>query len=121
MCLGKAKTLVEMAEGILFYFARDEAIEYDEKAVKKHLGEESKEHLLALVTTLEDQQDWGEGQLHEAINSFCEKRELKLKHVAQPCRVALTGSKIGPGLFEMMTVLGRDSTLTRLKRAVEEN
>ncbi len=113
----KARTLVEMAEGILFYFVGDDALEYDEKAVAKHLDDESKQRLEALAEILTGTEDWTEEPLHELVGDFCKKREIKLKHVAQPCRVALTGTKIGPGLFEMMVVLGQDSTIARLRRA----
>ncbi len=51
------------------------------------------------------------------VKGFCESADIKLKHVAQPSRVALTGEVTGPGLFEMMVVLGRASVLNRLHRA----
>jgi glutamyl-tRNA synthetase len=61
--------------------------------------------------------DWSEDNAHEATNQYCESAGIKLKDVAQPCRVALTGSKTGPGLFEMMAVLGQQAAVTRLNRA----
>ncbi len=117
----KAKTLIEMAEGIAFYFMADGDLRFDEKAAAKHLKEPAKENLLALTETLEGQGTWEEDPLHELVKTFCEQKEIKLGKVAQPCRVALTGSQVGPGLFEMMVVLGKESVLNRLRRAVEEN
>ena len=43
-----------------------------------------------------------------------EERQLPLQDIAQPARVALTGRKASPGLFEVMEVLGRERTLARL-------
>ena len=113
----KARTLEEMAEAIQFYFVEDHAFEYDAKAADKFLNAEAQAHLSALADTLSGLSDWTEQAIHDATNQFCENAGIKLKDVAQPCRVALTGSKTGPGLFEMMAVLGAQSTIARLHRA----
>ena len=113
----KARTLAEMAEAVRFFFIDDDAVEYDEPSAAKFLKGDDRERLDLLADTLADLADWTEERLHETVNAFCESRELKLKHIAQPCRVAMTGSKEGPGLFETMSVLGRDATLARLRRA----
>ncbi len=113
----KARTLVEMAAAVRFYFVADDAVAYDEKSAAKFLKAEDRERLAQLADALEAAAAWSEEALHGTVDAFCESNDLKLKHVAQPCRVALTGSKEGPGLFEMMCVLGRESTLARLRRA----
>lgn len=113
----KARNLVEMAESIKFFFVDDNDIEYEEKAAAKFLKDEQRAHLQKLADALDAVGDWSEEPIHEAVNAFCDTNELKLKHVAQPCRVAMTGSKEGPGLFEMLAVLGKTSTLARLRRA----
>ncbi len=69
---------------------------------------------------LERVADWSEEAIQAAVVAFCEENGIKLKHVAQPSRVALSGMQKGPGLFEMMAVLGRESTITRLQRVVPE-
>ena len=90
---------------------------YDEKAAKKFLTQESKVRIAGMATTLEGTQNWTIQAIEDAVNGFCESSDIKLKHVAQPSRVALTGEATGPGLFEMMVVLGRVSVLNRLRRA----
>ncbi|MCP4603597.1 MAG: glutamate--tRNA ligase [Proteobacteria bacterium] len=117
----KSRTLIQMAEGIKFFFVDDDVLEYDEKAVEKHLNEEARQRLKALATALSEVEDWSEEQLHHRVNAFCEEGGIKLKNVAQPCRVALTGTKTGPGLFEMMAVLGQNSTLARFHRAIAKD
>ena len=113
----RSKTLVEMAAKMKFYFLEDESITYDEKAAKKFLTEESKARINGMTTALEASPDWTAQAIEDAVNGFCESADIKLKHVAQPSRVALTGEATGPGLFEMMVVLGRASVLNRLRRA----
>jgi glutamyl-tRNA synthetase len=116
----RAHTLVEMAEGVRFYFIPDDGLEYDEKAVKKHLTDESRERLRLMSQALEGVSEWSEEAIQTTVGSFCEENGIKLKHVAQPSRVALSGMQKGPGLFEMMVVLGRASTIARLQRVAPE-
>jgi glutamyl-tRNA synthetase len=49
------------------------------------------------------------------VRDFAASEALGLGKVAQPIRVALTGRTISPGVFDMMTILGRDETLARLE------
>jgi glutamyl-tRNA synthetase len=52
------------------------------------------------------------------LRAACEELGLKPRQAFQPLRVAVTGSKVSPGLFESMALLGRDETLARLDRAL---
>ena len=54
------------------------------------------------------------------MRSHAESIGAKLGQVAQPLRAALTGRTTSPGLFDVMTVLGRDETLARLRDQVPE-
>jgi glutamyl-tRNA synthetase len=116
----RAHTLVELAEGVRFYFIPDDGLEYDEKAVKKHLNDESRTRLGLMSQALEGVGEWTEEAIQTAVTDFCEQGGIKLKHVAQPSRVALSGMQKGPGLFEMMAVLGQESTVARLQRVAPE-
>jgi glutamyl-tRNA synthetase len=113
----KARNLVEMAESILFYFLDDDKIAYDAQAGEKFLRPEDQARLGALADALTDLSDWTDAHLQAATNGFMTASGLQLKDIAQPCRTAFTGSKNGPGLYEMMLVLGKVSTLVRLRRA----
>ena len=58
-------------------------------------------------------------QLHDATRSYCDLVEMPLRKVQAPIRVALTGSKVGPPLFESIELLGKKATLQRLALAGE--
>jgi glutamyl-tRNA synthetase len=105
---------------VRFYFIPDEELEYDEKAVKKHLTGESRSILGLMSQALQGVGDWTEEAIQTAVRAFCEDNGIKLKDVAQPSRVALSGMQKGPGLFEMMAVLGQESTVARLQRVAVE-
>jgi glutamyl-tRNA synthetase len=55
--------------------------------------------------------------IEASLRTLAEKLELKPREAFQPIRVALTGSKVSPGLFESIELLGRDETLARIRRA----
>jgi len=52
--------------------------------------------------------------IERELRSLAERLELKPREAFQPIRIAVTGSKVSPGLFESLELLGRDETLTRL-------
>ena len=55
-------------------------------------------------------------QIEAALKAMCESLELKPRQAFAPIRVALTGSKISPGLYESLALLGREESLARLRR-----
>ena len=55
-------------------------------------------------------------QIEAALKTMCESLELKPRQAFAPIRVALTGSKISPGLYESLALLGREESLARLRR-----
>jgi glutamyl-tRNA synthetase len=113
----RSKTLVEMAESALFYFQDD--ITYEEKGDKKFLKSNVLEHLEDLQGRLEKTPEFNQEGLEKTFISFLEDREIKLGKVAQPFRVALTGKTFSPGIFEVMEVLGKETSLKRLSTAIE--
>jgi len=60
--------------------------------------------------------EWTAAALEERVNAWLASKGLQIKDVAQAARVALTGRTASPGLFEVLEVLGRDDSLTRLDK-----
>ncbi|UCF30176.1 MAG: glutamate--tRNA ligase [bacterium] len=112
----RSLTLVEMAEKAEFYF-RD--LEYDQEAAEKFLTADAEPLLERARGLLASQDDFSQEALHGALRAFLEDEGIKLKILAQPLRVALTYRKDSPGLFEVMEVLGKESTLERIEKALE--
>ena len=111
----RAKTIREMAEGAAFYFR--ETIEYDPKAAEKFLTADSAPLFDSLAERLTALEGFSEAEIEKVFNSIMEETGLKLGKIAQPVRVALTGTTISPGIFETMEALGKEATLGRLKAA----
>ena len=108
----RAKTLVELIQGAEFLFT-DGPRTLDEAAAKL-LTPEARAHLAAALPALEAT-EWGAADLEAAARAFAESQGLKLGQVAQPLRAALTGKASSPPLFEMLALLGREESLTRLR------
>ncbi len=109
----RAKTLKALGESAAFYFQK-RPLDLNEQAAKL-LDQDAKAMIARLLPFLDGHKDWQEDALLAAVNDFAESQDLKLGKVAQPLRAALTGSNISPSVFEVMTVLGRQESLNRLK------
>jgi glutamyl-tRNA synthetase len=108
----RAKTLVELAQNAAFYVAARPLL-LDEKA--KGLVTPEAGHLIAaLGDALRVLEDWSEPSIEAEVRKFAELQGVKLGNVAQPLRVALTGSTTSPGIFEVARVLGRDESIARM-------
>src|SRR5579883_777334 len=108
----RAKTLIELIDGAYFIFAdRPLAIEPKAQAL---LTPETRALIGRLRAALEAVDSWGQDTTEAAMRAFAEANGLKLGAVAQPLRVALTGKTTSPGIFEVLSVLGRAESLQRL-------
>jgi len=112
----RAKTLVEMADKSLFAYGDIE--EYSEKAAGKHLKPAAVEGLRAVRENLAGVEPWQTEAIHEAIVSTAEAVRIKLGKLAQPLRVAVTGSDMSPSIDATLLLVGRDRTLARIDAAV---
>ncbi len=112
----RSRTLVELAGNLVFY-AKDGAPAIADDKARALLTPEARTLLGKLATALEGENDWNEKHTEEAIRRFAEVEGVKLGQVAQPLRVALSGSTVSPGIFEVLTVLGPSETKRRLLAA----
>lgn len=111
----RAQTFVEMAEMIDFYFMDELAI--DPKAKEKFLTPDHAPKLAALREKVAAVEPFTREALEAAVTTWLTEAGLQMKDVAQPARVALTGRTQSPGLFEVLEVLGKQTSLARLTHA----
>jgi glutamyl-tRNA synthetase len=112
----RAKTLDDMAEQALFYFA--DAITYDAAAAGKFLTPERRDTLVRLYEKLEALASFDESSLEAVFHAVMAETGLKLGKIAQPTRVALTGRTASPGIFEIIQIMGKDKVLSRMRSAI---
>jgi glutamyl-tRNA synthetase len=113
----RAKTLVEIVDAANFYLKDD--IVLDEKATKKFLTPEIAAPLKSLIQKLTALEDFSEVGIQREFAAVLEDYKLDMGKLAQPVRVALTGSTVSPGIHDVIAVLGKERTLRRLRAALE--
>lgn len=112
----RAKTLLELAKTLKIYIA--DTVEIDPKAAEKFLKGEDVEHLRVVYGKLSALEDFKSEAIESIFRGIAEQGGLKLKDLAQPTRVALTGSTASPGLFEVIEWLGKEKVLRRIKAII---
>jgi len=110
-------TLLGQAPGMLgFLFVGDEDVVLEEDATKA-LRPEAADVLDASLSALEGLQEWSTAELETALRAaVVDGLGIKPKFAFAPLRTAVTGRRVSPPLFESMEILGRDASLTRLRR-----
>jgi glutamyl-tRNA synthetase len=112
----RAKTIIELADIARFYVI-DRPLRFDEKAAKA-LDDAGRDLLSGLVAPLRAA-EWDDHALETLVRNYAEGKGEKLGAVAQPLRIALTGSTNSPPLFAVMRVLGREESLGRIEDAIK--
>lgn len=115
----RVRTVDELARQAMVYLGDD--VEYDDAAVAKHWLKDPE----ATVSRLESLRerlsgcDWTAEALESAVRGLAEELGVGAGRVIHPLRVALTGLESSPGIFDVLTLLGRDRSLRRLDHAIE--
>jgi len=116
ICQEKLPTLNAIVGLTDFFFKEPDG--YEEKAVAKHWTKpEARERLEAIASLLAATEPFAAEALHEAFKARAEAEGVGLGPFVHPTRLALTGRSVGPGLFELAELLGRDKCLERVRRA----
>lgn len=115
----RSKTLIEMAQSIAFYY--QDNVEFDEKVKAKNLKPENIESMTKSADYIEQIKDFTQENLETAFKKVMDETQLKFGKIAQPLRVALTGTNVSPGIFEMILALGKEKTITRIRKAINQD
>ncbi|MCL4742411.1 MAG: glutamate--tRNA ligase [Phycisphaerales bacterium] len=118
----RIRTMGQCREPIAFALVPDDRVQYDEKAVEKALRKGDPRGLAVLrdfLPTLESLADFTPDAIEAEAKAFCEARALGMGRLAQPLRVAVTGSTVSPGLGETLALVGRESVARRIRRCLD--
>ncbi len=111
----RVKTLVELTDACKCFLQDLDG--YDEKGMKKHFTLENAVKLQEAIKALAALPVFDLTTTEAAYQALAEKNGWKLGELVHPTRLALTGKTVSPGLFDVMMLLGREKTLTRLEAA----
>jgi glutamyl-tRNA synthetase len=113
----KAQTLAEVWPLVSFLF---EEPEYDPKARKKVMVDGAKPALEDALEALRGTDPFEPDQIEAALAPILAERGLKPGKLYQPIRVAISGGTVSPGIFESLSVLGKERSIARIERALAE-
>lgn len=119
----QSKTFFDAARRCVFAVTPTADIVYDEKAVKKNLTRNDAAGLGVLRdfrSVLAEHTDWSTQSLSKLVADYCENKGIGMGMVAQPIRVAVTGTPVSPPIGETLAALGKADTLDRIDRCVVE-
>lgn len=115
----RCRTLKELAHAMRYYLL--EYVEIEPKAREKYINSETIPVLRELYEKLESLEDFKQERIEEIFMEFVNKRGYKLGQIAQPVRVAITGSTVSPGIYEVLELVGKERTLKRIRRVLDGN
>jgi len=113
----RVKTLREMTEVSRVFY--EDFREYDPGAAKKHLRPVAEPALRAIAGRLADLVVWEPQRLDQTVHILAEELELNMGKIAQPLRVALTGTAVSPSIDKTLWLVGRERSLARIGRALD--
>lgn len=114
----KIRFLTDIPERIDFIVKDD--IKYDDDAVKKRLKKEGVRQILEDISEIfRNTEEFTVKELEPAVKKYCEKNNLGAGKVFHPVRVAISGRMKGPGLFDMLELIGKERVIKRIKYTLE--
>jgi glutamyl-tRNA synthetase len=115
-CKGKINTFDELPAYCGFYFTDN--FDYDPQSAAKHFIPENKPRLIAVRDSLSSLEKFDVAEIEGALKSTAAKLGVKVGAIVHPTRLAATGSPVGPSLYHLLEVLGKEKVLARIERAL---
>jgi len=115
-CKGKINTFDELPAYCGFYFTDD--FDYDPQSAAKHFTPENKPRLEAVRDAFSSLEKFDAAEIEAGLRTAAAKLGVKLGAIVHPTRLAATGSNVGPSLYHLLEVLGKERVLARIDRAL---
>jgi len=101
-----------------YFFEAPES--YDEKTVKKRWKEDTSDKLKEIADLFGTVSEWNAEAIKEAFSSFMNEKEWGFGVIMNPLRLSLVGGNMGPDLFVICELLGKEETVSRINTAIEK-
>jgi glutamyl-tRNA synthetase len=115
-CKGKINTFDELPTYCGFYFTDD--FDYNPEGVAKHFTPENKAGLEAVREALSALEKFDAATIEATLKRTAAKLSVKVGAIVHPTRLAVTGSNVGPSLYHLLEVLGKEKVVTRIDHAL---
>src|SRR5438034_5805752 len=115
-CKGKINTFDQLPAYCGFYFTDN--FDYNPEGVAKHFTRENKPRLRAVRDAFSALEKFDATEIEATLKTTAANLGVKVGAIVHPTRLAVTGSNIGPSLYHLLEVLGKEKVLTRIDRAL---
>ncbi len=92
--------------------------EFDEKSKAKNWTLDAKERMIEILTQFKSLSEWTHNSIEGVIRSYAESKTISAGKLIHPLRLAVSGVGMGPGLFEMLEVIGKEEVCKRIEYAL---
>jgi glutamyl-tRNA synthetase len=113
----RSKRITEIIDNSIYFFKDPE--KYEEKAAKKHFTPQAANVLQELIEKLSKDESFTKDTLDAFFHKYATETGTQIGELVHPTRLAISGVSFGPGLFEMMETLGKETVTRRIKVAIE--
>ncbi len=113
----RATTLIDLTEIIEFFYF--DPYDFNQESTKKAYSKQVYEYFSDILERLQGLEKWRDDLILDAIKNSAEKLGVKYGKVAFPVRIAITGGKASPDLSLVLSLVGKEATLRRIKRAMQ--
>ena len=114
----RATFIKDMWEEGKYYFSAPKS--YDEKIIRKKWTEDTSKYMTELKYRIEEISDFNSENIEKEFKSYLEENELGMGKLLSSFRVSLTGLGVGPSLFDIASLLGKEETIKRMETALEK-
>ncbi|MDR1715803.1 MAG: glutamate--tRNA ligase [Prevotella sp.] len=108
----------ELWDQSFFFFVAP--VSYDEKVVKKRWKEDSPAQMAELIDVLKNIDDFSTHNQEEIVKAWIESKGYHLGNIMNAFRLAVVGESKGPHMFDITAVIGKDETIARLQKAIQD-
>lgn len=106
-----------ITEGLYMFEA---PTDYDEKTLQKKWNSEAREHVSNLISRFSDLSEFNSSSIEACFSSYLAEKETGFGKVGPGFRLAVTGKGMGPSMFEICAILGKEETISRMQMALEK-
>jgi glutamyl-tRNA synthetase len=118
MLKGRSKRIVDIVESAAYFFNDPEA--YEEKAERKYFSKDSAGYLKSIVEKIKTLDGFSQSMIENAYAEIAASAGIMVAALIHPTRLAISGVSFGPGLFELMEVLGKEAVVRRIEKAIKK-
>jgi glutamyl-tRNA synthetase len=112
----RARSTLDFVDFASYFFKAP--TEFEEKSKAKNWTAEAKERMAELLPLLKFLPEWTHDSIEGIIRSYAETKSISAGKLIHPLRLSVSGVGMGPGLFEMLEVIGKDEVCKRIEYAI---